>query len=60
LCGKNWKFGNGVMDQATNKGSGEMLDHVDKGIYDDLSHLVEGVATDAGAGHNWVTRLVYA
>jgi len=42
------------MDQATNKGSGEMLDHVHKGAYDDLSHLVEG------AGHNWVTRLVYA
>ncbi|CAJ2677368.1 unnamed protein product [Trifolium pratense] len=38
------------MDPATSKGSGEMLDHVDKRVYENLSHLVEGVATDAGAG----------
>ncbi|XP_045821079.1 uncharacterized protein LOC123914118 isoform X1 [Trifolium pratense] len=38
------------MDPATSKGSGEMLDHVDKRVYENLSHLDEGVATDAGAG----------
>jgi hypothetical protein len=38
------------MDPTTSKGSGEMLDHVDKGVYENLSHLVEGVATDSGAG----------
>ncbi|MCI20562.1 hypothetical protein A2U01_0041724, partial [Trifolium medium] len=38
------------MDPATSKGSGEMLDHVDKRVYENLSHLVEGVATDSGAG----------
>lgn len=41
------------MDQATSKGSSEMLDHVDKGVVnEDLNHLVEGVGTDAGAGNS--------
>ncbi|CAL5214174.1 unnamed protein product [Lathyrus oleraceus] len=40
------------MDQATSKGSSEMLDHADEGVNENSSHLVEGVAIDAGAGHS--------
>lgn len=46
------------MDQGTSKGSGEMLDHVDKGIDENFSHLVEGVATDSGAGHSLGDRVL--
>lgn len=46
------------MDQGTSKGSGEMLDHVDKGVDKNLINLVEGVATDAGAaGHSLGVRV---
>ncbi|XP_061356424.1 uncharacterized protein LOC133300852 [Gastrolobium bilobum] len=40
------------MDQTRSKGSGEVLDHVDEGVDENLGHLVEGVAIDAGAGHS--------
>ena len=39
-----------VMDQTRSKGSGEVLDHVDERVDENLSHLVERVATDAGDG----------
>ncbi|TKY60053.1 queuine tRNA-ribosyltransferase subunit QTRTD1 [Spatholobus suberectus] len=39
------------MDQARSKGSGEILDHVDERVDEDLNQLVEGNAIDAGAGH---------
>ncbi|OIW17959.1 hypothetical protein TanjilG_17795 [Lupinus angustifolius] len=39
------------MDQVRGKGSGEVMDHVDEGVDENLSHLVEGVVTyDAVAG----------
>ncbi|XP_004504291.1 uncharacterized protein [Cicer arietinum] len=45
------------MDEATSKGSGEMLDHVDKGVYENLNHLVEGAATDVGTRHSLGDRV---
>ncbi|KAL2616138.1 hypothetical protein AAZX31_08G114700 [Glycine max] len=42
----------GIMDQAISKGSGEILNHVDERVDEDLNQLVEGKAIDAGAGHS--------
>ncbi|KAJ1426140.1 Zinc finger, RING-CH-type [Sesbania bispinosa] len=45
------------MDQSRSKGSGEILDRVDEGVDANLSHLVEKVAIDAGAGRSLGDRV---
>ncbi|XP_047179280.1 uncharacterized protein LOC124846109 isoform X1 [Vigna umbellata] len=45
------------MDLAKSKGSGEVLDHVDERVGEDLNQLVEGNAIDAGGGHRLDERV---
>ncbi|KAK7400168.1 hypothetical protein VNO78_11368 [Psophocarpus tetragonolobus] len=45
------------MFEAKSKGSGDILDHVDERVYEDLNQLVEGNAIDAEAGHSLGDRV---
>jgi len=45
------------MDLAKSNGSGEVLDHVDERVGEDLNQLVEGNAIDAGGGHSLGERV---
>ncbi|XP_020202520.1 uncharacterized protein LOC109788248 isoform X2 [Cajanus cajan] len=45
------------MDQAKSKGSGEILDHVDERVDENLNQMVEGNAIDAGDGHSLGDRV---